>query len=148
FRMPVHANDLADPVGVNLEALTIQTDAVDFAVPLRGHTDVAGNPDLEIELLVRSDREVLPAVWLVLWQVGQNDGRFRWIVEVVFDVVDLLNRVKLGDVERALVQSDAVGPMQTRGNDLELALGVLGDDCMHLILQAARNKHAALITEP
>src|SRR5262249_4415589 len=88
-RMPVHANDLADPISVNLQALPIHANPVDLAVPFRWQTDVAGDPDLKIEFLVGADSEVLPAVGLVLWQVRQNDGRLWRVVQVAFDVVDL-----------------------------------------------------------
>src|SRR5260370_6991152 len=75
--MPVHSHDLADTVGVDLEALAIESDAIDLAVPLRWHADVAGRADLEVELLVRAKGEVFPAVRLVLRRIAQDDGGLR-----------------------------------------------------------------------
>src|SRR5580704_1315329 len=147
-RMPVHSHDLADTVGIDLEALAIESDAIDLAVPLRRHADVAGNADLEVELLVRANGEVFPAVRLVLWQIAQDDGGLRRIVEVVLDLLDLGDLIKLGDVQRALVQGYAVRPMETGGNDLHLALAVFRDDGVQLVLHTARDENGSLVAEP
>src|SRR4030095_2134841 len=61
---------------------------------------------------------------------------------------DLRDLAELGDVERALVQGDAVGPMQAGGDDLHLALAVLGDQRVNLVLQAARDEDGPLVAEP
>jgi len=51
---PFH--DLADTVGVDLEALPIRVRPIDLGVPLRWQADFAGRADLEVELLVRGRR--------------------------------------------------------------------------------------------
>ena len=71
-----------------------------------------GAPTWKIELLVGTDGEILPTVRLVLRQVAEDDGRFRWVVEVVFDLVDFGDLGELCDIERALVQDDAVRAME------------------------------------
>src|SRR6266404_820315 len=147
-RMPVHSQDLADTVRVDLEALPIESDAIDLAVPLRWQADVAGGADLEVELLVRANGEVFPTVRLVLWQIAQDDGGLRRVVEVVLDLLDLGDLIKLGDVQRALVQVYAVRPIETGGNYLYLALAVLRDDGEHLVLQTARDENGSLVAEP
>src|SRR6266705_2605732 len=136
--MPVHADDLADARRVDLETFAIETDTVDLGVPFRRHADVAGRADLEVELLVGPDGEIFPAVRLVLRQVAQNDRGLGRIVEIVLDLLDLRDLVEFGNVERALVQGDAVRAMQARGDDLDLALAVLLDDGVYLVLNAAR----------
>src|SRR5216684_1435758 len=147
-RMPVHSHDLADTVGVDLEALPIESDAIDLAVPLRRQADVAGRADLEVELLVRANGEVFPAVRLFLWQIAQDDGGLWRVVEVVLDLLDLGDLMKLGDVQRALVQVYAVRPIETGGNYLYLALAVLRDDGVHLVLHTARDENGSLVAKP
>ena len=117
-------------------------------MPLGWHADVARCADLEIELLVGADGEKLPTVRFVLRQIDEDDGRLRRIVELVFDVVDFRDLRQLGDVERPLVQDDAVGAVKPRGDDLDLARSALVDDGVDLVLEAARDEHRALITEP
>src|SRR6516225_3331725 len=104
--MPVHAYDLADACRVDFETLTIETDTVDLGVPLRRHADVAGGANLEVQLLVGTDGEVFPAVRLVLRQIGQNNGWFWRVVEIVLNLLDLGDLREFGDVERTLVQGD------------------------------------------
>src|SRR5438552_2159448 len=109
--VPVHPEDLADTVRNDLQAATVQIETINLRVPLGWHADVARRADLEIELLVGTDGEILPTVRLVLRQVAEDDGRFRWVVEVVFDLVDFGDLGELCDIERALVQDDAVRAM-------------------------------------
>src|SRR5262245_33459289 len=147
-RMPIHADDLADAMGVDFKALTIETDTVDLGVPLWRYADVAGRANLEAKLLVGAAGEVFPTVRLILRQIAQDDGWLRWVVEVVLDVLYLGDLVKLGNVECALVQGDTVRPVQAGGYDLHLALAVLLDNGVHLILHATRNEHRVFVSLP
>ena len=73
---------------------------------------VAGLPDRNIQLVVGSDGDELPAVGFVLGQVVVDHGRLRRTVEIVLDLVDLGDLGKFGDVERAVLERDAVGPIE------------------------------------
>src|SRR6516225_1452380 len=146
--MPVHSHDLTNTVGVDFQALTIEADAVDLGVPLRWYADVAGGTDLKVKLLVGTDAEVFPAVRFVLRQIAQDDGGLGWVVEVVLDLLNLGDLIKLGDVERALVEGYAVRPIETRCNYLHLALAVFRDDGVDLVLHAARDENRSLVAEP
>ena len=74
---------------------------------------------------------------LVLRQVAEDDGRLRRVVELVFDVLDFRDLGYLGDIERALVQDDAVGAMEPGGDDLHLAFSASFDDGINFVLEAA-----------
>ena len=51
---------------------------------------VAGLADLEIELVVGTDRQILPAMGFVLRQIGIDDrGLLRSLVEIGQHIVDL-----------------------------------------------------------
>ena len=145
--MPIHPDDLPDAGGNHFQPAAIQVQAIDLGMPLGWHADVARCADLEIELLVGADGEKLPTVRFVLRQIDEDDGRLRRIVELVFDVVDFRDLRQLGDVERPLVQDDAVGAVKPRGDDLDLARSALVDDGVDLVLEAARDEHRALIAE-
>ncbi len=67
-RVPIEADRVADPLGDRLHARAVEVDAAHGAVALGRHAVVAGLSDLEVELVVGSDRQVLPAVRLVLRQ--------------------------------------------------------------------------------
>src|SRR5690349_14427451 len=145
--MPVHADDLADAGGNHFQTAAIQIQTIDLGMPLGWHADVARRADLEIELLVGTDGEKFPTVRLVLWQVAEDDGRLRRIVEIVLDVVDFRDLGQLGYVERALVQNDAVGAVKPRGDDLDFARSALVDDGVNLVLDATRYEDRALVAE-
>ena len=108
---------------------------------------VAGLPDRDIELVVGTDRDELPAVGFVLGQVVVDHRRLRRIVEHVLHMLDLGNLRQLGDVERAVVEGDAVRPVEARRQHLDLAFAVLVDDGIDLVDQAAADEHRALVAE-
>src|SRR5262249_58258716 len=99
-------------------------------------------------LLGAPDGEIFPTVSFVLRQVAEDDGRLRRVVELVLDVLDFRDLGQLSDVERALVQDDAVRAMESGGDDLDFALSVLVDDGVDLVLDAARHEYRALVAEP
>jgi hypothetical protein len=74
-------------------------------------------------------------------------GRLRRIVEIVLDLVDLRQLRQFHDVERAVLEGDAVRPVEPRGDDLHLALAALVDDGIDLVLQPRANEHGALVAE-
>src|SRR5260370_4549044 len=146
--MPVHADDLANAGRNDFEPAAVQIEAVDLGIPLGRHADVAGCADLEVEFFVGTDREIFTAVRLIRRQIAEDDGRLRRVVELVFDVVDFRDLGQLRDVERALVQDDAVGAIKPGGDDLDLARPALVHDGVDLVLKAARDEYRALFAEP
>ena len=73
-----------------------------------------GRADLEIELVVRPDGEEFPAMGLIFRQVVVDDDRLRRVVEVVLDLFDLRNSGELRDVQYAVLEGEAVWPIQPR----------------------------------
>src|SRR5206468_4447650 len=116
-----------DAGGNDFQPAAVQIETIDLGMPLGRHADVARRANLEIELLVGPDGEIFPTVRLVLRQVAEDYGRLRRVVELVFDVLDFRDLGELSDVERALVQDDAVRAMEPRRDDLDFALSVLVD---------------------
>ena len=82
---------------------------------------------------------------LVLRQLVEDHGRLRRVVEIVLDLLDLGDLRQFGDVERAVLEGEAVRPIEAGGQHLDLALAVLVDDGIDLVDQAAADKHRALV---
>src|SRR5258707_4829561 len=122
--MPVPPHDLADAGGNALQPAAVQVETIDLGMPLGRHADVARRANLEIELLVGPDGEIFPTVRLVLRQVAEDDGRLRRVVELVFDVLDFPDLGKLPDVERGLLQDDAVLAVEPPCADPDFTLSV------------------------
>src|SRR5262249_1456791 len=145
YRMPVEADRIAHPAGHHLGAAAIEIDAADLTVGFRRLADVAGRPDVYIELLVRPEAHELPAMRLMVQEVAVDDGRASRIVELVLDVFELGDAGAFGDVERALVEGEAIRSVEARCDDLHLALTVALDDRVHLVEQAIADEHRALV---
>ena len=128
FRIPVEPDGVAHAKCDHFGAGAIEIDPPDLAMRVVMQDVVAGLSDRNIQLVVGPDGDELPAVGFILRQLVVDDGRFRRIVEIVFDLVDLGDLRKLGDVERAVVEGDAVGPVEARGQHLDRSLAVLVDD--------------------
>ena len=73
--------------------------------------------------------------------------RLRRIVEVVLDVVVAPDLREFGDVERAVLEGDAVRAVQALGDGLDLALSVLLDDRVDVAGEAGRDEQRALVAE-
>jgi len=114
---------------------------------VRRHADVAGRADVEIEPIVGADGEELPAMRLVLGQIAIDDLRLRRVVEMILDVVDLGDLRQLGDIERAVVERDAVGAEEPGEERLRLALAVLVGDRIDLVGHARADEHGALVAD-
>ena len=84
---------------------------------------------------------------LVLRQVLDDYGRLRRVVEIVLDVIDLRELGQLHDVERAVLEGDAVGAIEAGSNNLDLALAALVDDGIDLVEQPRPDEHRALVAE-
>src|SRR5262245_58603058 len=147
-RMPVEADRVAHAARDHLGSTAVEADAADLPVGLRRLADVAGRADIYIELLIRPETHELPAVRLMIEEVAVDDGRLSRIVDLVLDALQLGNARALGDVERALVEGEAVRPIQARGNDLDLALAARLGDRIDLVEQAVADEDGALVAEP
>ena len=145
--MPVEADGVANALRDRLHAGAVEVDAAHGGVAFRRQAVVTGLPDLEVELVVGADGDVFPAVRLILRQTVEDDGRLRRIVEIVLDLVDLRELGQLHDVERAVLEGDAVRAVEPRGDDLHLALAALVDDGIDLVLQPRAHEHGALVAE-
>ena len=108
---------------------------------------VAGLADRHVELVVGADGDELPAMRLVLWQAVVDHGRLRRAVEIVLDLVDLRHLRQFGDVERAVLEGDAVRPVHIGVERLDLAFAVLVGDGVDLADQARADEHRALVAE-
>src|SRR5579883_2557304 len=133
FRIPVEAHRVADANRHHFGAGAVKVDAADLAVILVMQHVVARLADGNIKLVVWSDGDELPAMGFVLGKIVVNHDRFGRIVEIVLDLLDLRYLGEFGDVERPVLEGDAVWPVETRGNDLDLALPVFVDDGIDLI---------------
>src|SRR6266446_6395003 len=147
-RAEVHSDDLADAPRHDFRAAAVEVDAADLCMGRRGHTDVARRADLEIELVVRPDGEELPAMGLIFRQIVVDDDRLWRVVEVVLDLFDLRNSGELRDVQYAVLEGEAVWPIQPRVDRLDLALFAPVDDGIDLVEQAAADEHRALVPLP
>src|SRR5439155_5759768 len=74
-----------------------------------------------------------------------DQGRLRRVVQDVLDLVDLGDLRQLGDVERAVLEGEAVRTVEAGGQHLDLALAVLVDDGIDLVDQATADKHRTLV---
>ena len=107
--MPVHADDLPGTARDHLGVPAVEIDAADLRMGWRRHADIARRTDVEIQLVVRPDRQKFPPMRRIARQIVIDGGRLRRVVELVGDIVDLRDLVDFGDIERAVVESDAVG---------------------------------------
>src|SRR5262249_16195573 len=86
-----------------------------------------------------------PAVRLVLRQIVVDNHRLGRIIEVVLDLLNLRDLGKLGDVEGAVGESEAVRAIETRVERLDLASARLLVDGVHLVKEAGADKHGGLV---
>src|SRR5262249_614479 len=120
-RMPVEADAVAYAVRPVLEPGTIGVHARDVGVGGGRATDVAGRADVEGELAGGPEGQVLPAVRRVLRQRLVDDLHLGRAVELALDAFHLRDAVDLGDVERAVLESDAVRQVQALGDRFHFA---------------------------
>ena len=85
---------------------------------------------------------------LVFGQIVVDNDWLGRIIEVVFDLLNLRNLRELGDVERALVESEAVRPIESRVERLDLAPVSLVIDRIDLVQDAAADEYGALVALP
>jgi hypothetical protein len=113
-RVPVEADRVANAAGVDLGDAGLRVDAVDRRLEVRRHDDVPRRADVVVELAVGAHREELPEVAGLLRgiEVVDHDARLRRAGELVLDAVVRRDAVALGDVERAVLEGDAVRRVQ------------------------------------
>ena len=70
---------------------------------------------------------------------------FGGLSRIVLDLLDLGDLGQFGDVERAVLERDAVRTIEAGRQHLDLALAVLVDDRIDLVDEAAADEHRALV---
>jgi hypothetical protein len=81
-------------------------------------------------------------------KIAVDDHGRRRVVEVVLDLFELRNLGAFGDVQRAVVESETVRPVQAGGDDLGLTFPALIDDRIDLVELAVADEHRPLVTKP
>src|SRR5262245_12225560 len=76
-----------------------------------------------------------------------HDGLGR-LIEIVLDLLELRDLGAFGDVERAILEGEAIRAVKPGGDHLGLALGALRDDRIDLVAGAVADEHGALVAEP
>src|SRR5262249_14076013 len=99
----------------------------------------------EVELAVRPEGEVLPAVRDVARQRIVDDLHRRRIVEVVLDTHHLRDARDLGDVERTVLEGDTVGQVETLRDRLDLTVTALVEHGVDVAGHAAADEQRALV---
>jgi hypothetical protein len=146
--VPVEADRVAHAANKDLHAAAVEAHAADMGIMVRvGVVDVPRRADRYVELLVRADRDELPAMRLVLRELVDNEDRLRRVVEVVLDRVEPRDLGQLGDVEGALVEGEPIRPMQPGRDDLDFTFTVLVADGVHLVDYARADEDCALLTD-
>src|SRR5215468_7748708 len=144
-RIPVEADRIPYALRDYFHAAAVEIDSTDLGVRVGRHAVVTRLTDRDVELVVGTDADELPAMRFILRQVVVDHRKFGRVVEVVLDLLRLRDLRQLGDVERAVLEREAVRSIETRVEHLDLALAVLLDDGMHLVDQAAADEHSALV---
>ena len=144
FRMPVEADGLAYAACDHFGAAAVEIHPPDLGMRVAVQHVIAGLPDRNIELVVGPDADELPAMGFVLRQIVVDHRQLR-AVEIVLDLVDLGDLREFGDVERAVLERDAVGPMEARRKRLDRSLAVLVGDGIDVADEAAADEHRALV---
>jgi hypothetical protein len=144
-RMPVEAHAIADTVREVLEAAAVGVHARDIGVGVRRDADIARRADIEVELAVRPEGQVLPAMRLIARQDVVDHFHGRGIVELVLDAAHLRDPRDLRDVERAVLEGDAVGQLEALGDHLHLALPPLVHHRIDIARHAAADEQRALV---
>src|SRR6516162_367676 len=144
-RIEIHADDLPDAAGDNFCATAVQVNPANLRMPFRGHANVTRSAHLKVELVVGPDGQIFPAMGLIARQIIIDDDGFRRVVEIVLDLFDLRDLVKLGDVQRAVSERYAVRTEQPREQRLHLALPIFLGDRVDLIKEAGADKDGSLV---
>ena len=144
-RMPVEAHAVAHAVGEVLEAAAVGVHARDIGVGVRRDADIARRADIEVELAVRPEGQVLPAMRQIARQDVVDHFHGRRIVELVLDAGHLRDPRDLRDVERAVLEGHAVGLREPLGDHLHLALPALVHDRVDIARHPAADEQRALV---
>ena len=144
-RVPVEAHAVADAAGDVLEAGPVGIDAGDVGVGVRRRADVARRADVEVELAVRPEGQVLPAMGHVAGKDVVDHFHGRRIVQLALDARHLGDPRDLGDVKRPVLEGHAIGQVEALGDDLDLALPALVHDRVDVAGDAAAHEERALV---
>src|SRR5262249_17804645 len=133
LRMEVEAHRVAHATRHDLRTAAVEVDPADVRVLFGiGLADVAWRSDRHIELAVGADLDELPAMRDVAGQLIVARDRRGRAVELVLDVVVASDRLRGRDVERALVELDAVRQLELLRDRLHFARAALVHDRVDL----------------
>ena len=121
--MPVEADGVADAAGEDLDAGAVRLHPEDRGVSrvvLLFVADVAGRADRHVEHAVRSEGDELLPVVRVLRQRVVDDHRLARRLQARLDVVEADDAADLADVQRAVVEGDAVRLVEALGDGQHL----------------------------
>ncbi len=108
--MPVEADRVANPLGIDLQIGAIRRNAGDFSVgrSLR-LAHVTGRTNRHIQPPVWPKADELPTVMAIAGIVVVDDNRFWQVRQAGLDIVIAQDAVDLGHVQRPVAESYAVG---------------------------------------
>ena len=84
---------------------------------------------------------------LVVWQIAVDNGRLG-VIKMAFDVVNPGNLVQLGDIERAIMDGDAVRPVQPCQYRFDLGPAIAAGHRIDPVEQPSTDKHRSPIADP
>src|SRR5262249_956057 len=148
YWVEVEADRVTHTERIRLGAGAVGIDAADLGVGRRRLADITGRADIDVELVVGPDRHELPAVRAVVARVAVDDVRLRRLVEVVLDFFEFRPLRAFGDVERAVLEGEAVRSVETGGDDESFAFAAARDHGIDLVAVAVADEHGALVAEP
>ena len=147
-RIEIEPNRVAHAAGDRLHAAAVEIHAHDLRIGLRRQANITRRADIDVELVIGPERHELPAVRLVVREAVVDDDGLGRIGDIIFDIFELRDLGAFGDIERAVVEGEAVGPIQTGRNDEEFAFTALFDHGIHFVENSVADEDGALVAEP
>src|SRR4029453_10903009 len=141
--MPVKADRVAYPARHHVRTAAIEADAPYLPIGLRWLADITRRADIDIKLVVRPQAHELPAVRLMIEKIVVDDHGLWWVVEVVLDLFKLGNLGTFGDVERAIVESKTIRPVQAGSNHFCLTFPIPVDDRKNFFEDAVAHENSS-----
>src|SRR5262249_14886318 len=117
-RAEVEAHRVAPAKRIRLRARAVGVKAADLGIAGRRLADVAGRADADIELVVGTDRQKLPAMGAMVREVAVDHDGLGRAVEIVLYLFELRNLGAFGDVERAVLEGETIRAVEPGGNHL------------------------------
>ncbi|MGY4432102.1 hypothetical protein ACVWWO_004579 [Bradyrhizobium sp. F1.13.1] len=145
-RIDVAADRVANAERVDFRIAGLGIDAADLRDAGRGHADVEGRSERNVEPAFLVDRDVLPAMRGIGRHVVIDDLALAGIVELVLDVVVADQLVDRDDVERTVLDGQTRGHVQPLEDGLDLFLSVVVLDRVNVAEAERADEQRALVT--